>query len=202
MKQQYGTKFGDFRTTDPDQNNFIHLLCFATKADALAWDEDPEGAASLIVKDLTIPISTASVDSYIATLSTNRSTSIQYLMKDGDNFYIPLRLNATHIIAATSTQEPMSGNGTLIVERSTNGTDWTQVRSSTMAASSEQTGYPLTINMKGLLTDGNLYFIRLRATYPYTDTEGQAKVMGTTPIVLQVNSVSLAIEMTTPWHEP
>ena len=201
-KEVFGTKVGDFRTTDPDQNNFIHLLCFATKADAAAWDEDPEGAASLIVKDLTIPISTASVDSYVATLSTNRSTSIQYLMKDGDDFYIPLRLNATHIIAATSTQEPMSGNGTLIVERSNNGTDWTQVRSSTMAASSEQTGYPLTINMKGLLTDGNLNYIRLRATFPYTDNEGQAKVMGTTPIVLQVNSVSLTVDMTTPWHEP
>ena len=155
MKQQYNTKFGDFRTTDPDQNNFIHLLCFATKADAAAWDEDPEGAASLIIKDLTIPISTASVDSYVATLSTNISTSIQYLMKDGDDFLIPLRLNATHIIAATSTQEPMSGNGTLIVERSNNGTDFTQVSTSTIAASSEQSGYPTTINMKGLLTDGN-----------------------------------------------
>ena len=202
MKTQYNTKFGDFRTTDPDQNNFIHMLCFATKADAAAWDEDPEGAAGLIVKDLTIPISVANVDSYVATLSTNRLTGTQYLVKDGDDFLIPLRLNATHIIAATSSQEPMSGSGTLIVERSTNGTDWTQVRSSTMAAVSEQTGYPLTINMKGLLIDGNLNYIRLRATFPYTDNEGQSKVLGTTPIVLQVNSVTLTIEMTTDWGSP
>lgn len=202
MKEQYGTKFGDFRTTDPDNQNFIHLLCFATKADAAAWDEDPVVAAELIVKDLTIPISTASVDSYMATLSTNRSTSIQYLVKDGDDFYVPLRLNAVHVIAATSTQEYMSGNGTLIVERSANGTDWTQVRSSAMAASSESTGYPLSINLKGLLNDGNLNYIRLRATFPYTDNEGESKTLGTTPIVLQINSVSLSVEMTTPWHEP
>lgn len=202
IKEQYGTKFGDLRTTDPDEQNFIHILCFATKADAEAWDEDPTTAAGLIIKDLTIPISTASVDSYVATLSTNRSTSVVYLTKDGDDFPVQLRLNATHIIAATSTQEPMSGNGTLIMERSANGVDYTQVYQSAIAASSEQSGYPFTLNTAGLLTDGALNYIRLRAIFPYTNNEGESRVMASTPIVLQVNSVSLTVDMTTPWHEP
>ena len=133
IKAQFGTKFGDFRTTSPDTNNFIHILCFATKADANLYDTDPEtygpgGSSDKVVKNLTIPISTASVDSYIGTLSVNRSTSTQYLVKDGDSFVIPLRFNAKHVIAATSTQEAMSGSGTLIVERSPNGTTWTQVK--------------------------------------------------------------------------
>ena len=202
VKAQYGTKIGDFRTTDPDEHNFIHLLCFATKADASAWDADPGGNPGLVVKDLTIPISTASVDSYLGTLATSRSSSTQYLVRDGDSFEIPLRFNVTHIMAATSTQEPMSGNGTLIVEQSVNGTTWTQVTARTIAASSESTGYPFTIDIKGLLTEGSVNYIRLRVNFQYTDGEGTAKTLGTTPVILQINSVSLNLAMTTAWHEP
>ena len=202
IKEQLNNKFGDFRTTDPDANNFIHLLCFATSADAEAYDEDPVEAEGLIVKDITIPISTASVDSYAGTLSTSRSASVQYLIRDGGSWEIPLRFNATHIIAATSSQEPMSGNGTLIVERSINGTSWTQVATRTIAASSETTGYPASFDVKGMLVEGSVNFIRLRVTFPYTDSEGASKTLGTTPLVLQVSSVSLGMEMTTAWHEP
>ena len=31
LKAQFGMKFGDFRTTSPDANNFIHILCFQLK---------------------------------------------------------------------------------------------------------------------------------------------------------------------------
>jgi hypothetical protein len=110
LKAQYGTKFGDFRTTEADSNGFIHLLAFATTADAAIWDADPEAGASLIIKNLTIPISTASTDSYAAQLTTSRSTATQYLVKDGTSFIVPLRFNALHVIAATSTTEYMSGN--------------------------------------------------------------------------------------------
>lgn len=202
IKEQFGTKFGDFRTTEPDANSFVHLLCFATEEDAAVWDGDPEDGAELILKDLTIPISTASVDSYIGQLTTNRSTSTQYLVKDGDSFEVPLRFNAYHVIAATSQQEPMSGNGTLIVERSANGSTWQQVHTQTIATSSESTGYPVTLDLKGLLPGGSLSYVRLRVTFPYTDGEGNAKTLGTTPIVLSITSVSLSLEMTTAWHEP
>lgn len=203
IKAQFGAKFGDFRTTDPDENNFVHILCFASAGDAAVYDEDPIAGLGLVIKDLTIPISTASVDSFIGTLSTSRSTAIQYLVKDGDSFEIPLRFNATHIIAATSTQEPMSGNGTLIVERSPNGTSgWTQIRTMTIPASSETTGYPVTLDLKGLLLEGSMNYIRLRATFDYTDNEGEHKTLGTTPLILSINSVTLTLEMATAWQEP
>ena len=172
IKAQLGSKFADFRTTEPDANNFIHILCFASVEDATSYDSDPVAGESLIVKNLTIPISTASIDSYVASLTTSRSTSLQYLVKDGDSFRIPLRFNATHIIAATSQQEPMSGNGTLIVERSANGTTWTQVYTRTIATSSESTGFPIDLDIKGMMNVGSLNYIRLRATFPYTDNEG------------------------------
>lgn len=207
MKAEYGTKFGDFRTTDPDAQNFVHLYGFATVADATLYDTDPErygpgGEECKVIKDLTIPISTASVDSYIGTLSTSRSTATQYLVKDGDGFEIPVRFNAKHIIAATSQQEPMSGNGTLIIERSLNGTNWTQVGTQTIASRSEDTGFPDTVNLEGLLIEGQSQQIRLRVLFGYTDTEGVAKTLASSPIVFSITSVSLAIEMTTAWQEP
>ena len=201
LKAQIGAKFGDFRTTDPDASGYIHILAFATEDDAAAWDEDAEAAAGLILKDLTVPISTASTDSYTARLATSRSTATQYLVKDGGSFEVPLRFNAIHVIAATSTQEYMSGNGTLIVERLQGG-QWLQVATQTIAASSESSGYPATVDLKGLLQNGAQNQIRLRATFVYTDYNGETKTMGSTPIVLQINSVTLSIEMTTAWHEP
>ena len=201
LKAQYGTKFGDFRTTEADSNGFIHLLAFATTADAAIWDADPEAGASLIIKNLTIPISTASTDSYAAQLATSRSTATQYLVKDGASFIVPLRFNALHVIAATSTTEYMSGNGTLIVERMQNGA-WVQIATQTIAASSESTGYPAQFDLKGLLATGTVNQVRFRATFGYTDFEGESKTMASTPIVLNINSVTLSIEMTTAWHEP
>ena len=207
IKAQFTTKFGDFRTTSPDANNFIHILCFATKADASLYDGDPEmygpgGSNDKVVKNLTIPISTASVDSYIGTLAVNRSTSTQYLLKDGDSFEIPVRFNAKHIIAATSTQEAMSGSGTLIVERSPNGTTWTQVKTQTIAASSEESGYPDSVDLKGLLLTGTQNHVRLRVVFPYTDFEGEARTLASSPVVLNVTSVTLSLDMTTAWQEP
>ena len=207
VKAQLATKIGDFRTTSPDANNFIHILCFATKADAALYDNDPEtygpgGESDKVVKNLTIPISTASVDSYIGTLSVGRSTSTQYLVRDGESFEIPVRFNAKHIIAATSQQEAMSGSGTLIVEHSQNGTTWTQVATQTIAASQEETGYPDTVDLQGLLVTGTLNHIRLRVVFPYTDYEGESKTLASSPVVLTVTSVSLSLEMTTAWHEP
>lgn len=197
-----GTKFADFRISEPDSNNFLHLLCFATSDDASAYDSDPVEHAGLIKKNITIPISTTSTDSYIGQLATNRSTSVQYLVKDGDSFTIPLRFNAYHVIAATSQQEAMSGNGTLIVERSQNGTTFVQVHQQQIATSSESTGYPTTIDLKGMLNEGSTNYVRLRVVFPYTNHEGEQKTLGTTPIILNVTSVSLSLEMTTAWQEP
>ena len=201
LKSQFGTKFGDFRTTDPDTNGFIHILAFATKADAAVWDEDPEAGAALVIKDLTIPISTASTDSYAALLVTELSTATTYLVQDGASFIVPLRFNAVHVVAATSSTEYMSGNGTLIIERMTGGS-WVQQSQQTIAASSETSGYPTEVDLKGLLATGSVNQVRLRVTFTYTDFEGETRTMGSTRIVLNINSVSLSVEMTTPWQEP
>ena len=197
-----GQKVGDFRTTSPDQNNFIHILCFASKEDAALYDTDSDTYGILIIRDLVIPISTVQADTYLVSLSSDRSATVQYLVKDGGEFIIPLRFNITRVIAATSSQEAVSDNGTLIVERSPNGTSWTQVYSRSMASSMEADGFPDSIDLKGLLREGNLNYIRLRASYPDPLDESGARMLVSTPIVLNVNSVSLGLDMTTAWQDP
>lgn len=206
IKTQFKGKFGDFRTTEPDERSFIHLLCFATTGDANLYDtlieEHPEEANALVVKNLTIPIPTISSDSYLATLATSRSTSTQYLVKDGDSFEIPLRLNVTHTIAATNTPEPLYGIGRLTVQCSVNGTSWENVIKTNIDAVGETSGYPTTINMKGLLSEGRLNYIRISASFPYTDNEGVERTAATTPIIISVTSVTLGLSMNTSWRDP
>ena len=206
IKTQFKGKFGDFRTTEPDERSFIHLLCFATTGDANLYDtlieEHPEEANALVVKNLTIPIPTISSDSYLATLATSRSTSTQYLVKDGDSFEIPLRLNVTHTIAATNTPEPLYGIGRLTVQCSVNGTSWENVIKTNIDAVGETSGYPTTVNMKGLLAEGRLNYIRISASFPYTDNEGVERTAATTPIIISVTSVTLGLSMNTSWRDP
>lgn len=201
VKGQFKKRFGAIRTTVVD--NYIHILGFATEADATNYMADPTTYASLLIQDFPTQIAASQGDSYYALLSTDRSTSTQYLVKDGDSFDIHLRLNAIHSIQAMGgAQEYLSGNGTLYVEQGTNGSDFPNVTTFTIQASSNDSGYPTTINLKGLLANGRTNHIRLRATFPYIDNEGEAKTMGTTPIILTIASVTLSLSMNTSWRDP
>ena len=185
-----------------NEGTFYSIQGFASAEDKAAYISDPVGNEGLLLFSERLPISTTTSDSYVARLYCDRDTSRNYVVKDGDSFNVSLRFSALHIIAATSEQEAMSGTGTLIIERSPNGTTWTQVMTQPIAASAEDTGYPDSADLKGLLLTGSQNHIRIRVVFPYTDYEGEAKTLASSPVVLTVTSVSLTLEMTTAWHEP
>ncbi len=189
------TKAGDFRWHRPSDSNYFYLLLFATKGDAEEWDAD--NTLENYIARRQLPISAVQSDSYVAQLRTSRSTSTQYLMKDGDSFEVPLRFNAIYINGMMSTQEYISAYGVLTVERSVNGTTYTEVSRQTISASMDDEGFPITLDLKGLLVEGSANYIRLRASY---DNNGDT--ITSTPLILTINSVSLALEMSTAWHEP
>ena len=199
IKQQFGTKFGDFRWQRPQDSNYYYLLVFATKADATAWDGD--NTITNYIQRLQLPISAVQSDSYTATLSTSRtgsSAGTPFLIKRGENWNVPVRLNAWHIIAATSSQDPIAATVQLIVERSTNGTDWTQVRTATISTSESTSGYPNSVNIGKDLDTGQdaQYQVRLRVeAIPYTDNEGNPATMGAQPVIIHVKTVTLAVSM-------
>ena len=199
VKEQFGTKFGDFRWQRPQDSNYYYLLVFATKADATAWDGD--NTLTNYIQRLQLPISAVQSDSYTATLSTSRtgsSAGTPFLIKRGENWNVPVRLNAWHIIAATSTQDPIAATVQLKVERSTDGVNWTQVRTATISTSEGTTGYPNSINVGKDLDTGQDAQYQLKISVeaiPYTDNEGNPATMGAQPVIIHVKTVTLSVSM-------
>lgn len=201
IKRTFGTKYGDFRTTAADANNHIHLLCFATTEDAALYDSDPEQYASLILKDLTIPINVTQGDSYISNLAVQNDTTINYIVADGDDFNVNLRFQAVLYRSATGDRVNYGGNGTINIERSKNGGDYEQVGTA-IVASQEPTAetYPFTLNLGQYLAAGANNAIRLSAYFNYTDAQGNSGVATSTYTIINIQSVSLQLACTSQWE--
>lgn len=204
IKAQFGTKAGAFRTTSPDANNYIHILCFATAADAALYDSDSETYASLVIQNLTIPISTVQSDSYAAVLSADRGTSSNYVVKSGDSFDVNMRYQSLHIIAATNTTENYSANGTLTVERSVDGgSTWAQVAKQTVRPSEVSAAdYPIALALGDYLVADRANQIRVRASFKYTDDDNVERTRSSSYVTYVVNCVSLSVELASQWERP
>jgi len=184
-------------------STYYSIQGFASAADKAAYISDPVGNANLLLFEEELPISTTQSDSYIARLYCDRDTSKSFAVKDGDTFSVGLRFSAIHVIAATSEQEKMDGNGTLIIERSTDGSTWTRVASQAIASVDIDTeGYPATVEIGRYLLTGRQNHIRLRATFGYTDAGGNDATMASGNIILSIASVSLAVTLQTNWAQP
>ena len=205
MKVQYGEKYGYIRVSaQPDDQNFYHIECFATAADAALYDSDPETYAALKLRDVTLPVSAVQQDSYVCRLYIDGSSTTKYIVRDGSDFIVPVRMCAIHVIAATSEQVNMNGNGTVIIERSTdNQQTWTRVGTASVVSSDyDEQGFPESINVGQWLVGGRDNAFRLRATYTYINSQNETVTMSSGNAIVNVTSVSLGIEMMTDWSRP
>ena len=196
IKAQLGTKVGDIRWHKPESSNYYDLLVFATKADATAWDADKTLENYIGRKQL--PISAVQSDSYIATLSTSKTgstTQAPFVVKRGEDWVVPVRLNAWHIISATGQQIFIPVTATVVVERSTNGQNWTQVRTATVSSTESESGFPNSINVGPSLDTGQdaQYQVRLRVLpFVIEDVEDPITAQA---IVMYVKTVTLSVSM-------
>ena len=201
IKRQFGSRAGAIRWVN--EGTFYSIQGFATAADKAAYISDPVGNAQLLLFSEQLPISSTTSDSYVARLYCNRDTSRNYAVKDGDSFTAGLRFSALHIIAATSEQEQMAGNGTLIIERSTDGTNWTRVGTQSITSVDPTSqDYPTTVDVGGYLLTGRRNYIRLRATFGYVDNSGENSTMASGNVILNITSVSLAVSLQNNWAQP
>ncbi|MBQ9532403.1 MAG: DUF1566 domain-containing protein [Prevotella sp.] len=185
------------------KETYYYLQGFASKAAARTYDSDPETNAALLLYEEMLPISTTQSDSYVARLATSRSSSTTYTVKDGDDFEVALRFCAVHIIAALNQQENVGGSGTLIIERSTDGQNFTRVGTAVVESQdATANNYPSVVNVGQYLLSGATNIIRLRAQFDYTDEQGNAGVRASSNIVLTIQSVSLALSCTAQWESP
>ena len=204
-----GTKIGAFYW-EPD-GNFFNLLGFATIEARNAYAAGDHTITPLSSEQL--PITAANVDSYTLSLSTSRvgSTSANpIVVARGADFNIPLRVLAWHY--------PPNGTGeaanyerqpSIVVERSTNGTVWTQVGtvSITGIASTLDDGtFPNIINIGQMIDTGTDGVIMVRFSIPsyvYSNAQGDQATMSSNRVVLYVRTVTLSISMaTTDWISP
>ena len=209
IKAQFGLNFGALRATDPDTQNFIHILCFATEEDALLYDGNPEtygpdGPENKVIQDFTLPISTITEDSYALTISTSRtgSTSAEpFVLQRGSAFNVPIRVLAWHYTThgagdpAQYTTPPA-----IVVEISSNGAEWTQVGTaqvSGIADSVDDERFPNVINVGSMIADyeGALMMRITVPSYSYTNAQGNTATMTSNALVLYLRTVTLGISM-------
>ncbi len=201
IKRELKSRAGAVRWVQ--NSTFYAIQGFASAADKAAYISDPVGHADLLLFEEELPISSTTSDSYIARLYSNRDTSKSFAVKDGDGFEVGLRFSALHVIAATSEQEKMDGNGTLIIERSTDGNTWVRVSTQSVPSVDLDTeGYPTTVEIGKYLLTGRQNYIRMRATFGYVDGMGNDSTMASGNIIISIASVSLAVTLQTNWAQP
>ena len=200
IKQQLNFKFGDLRTTEADENNHIHLLCFATEADATEYDDTHD--SSLVIKDLVIPINVTQSDAYISSIATETDTTKNYIVADGDDFDVYVQFKAILYRSATGERENYGGNGTIKIERY-NGISGNYELIATVEAASQDYSsetYPVKLEIGKYLNTGTNNQIRISASFDYVTSQGTEGTAVSTYIMLNVQSVSLQLTCSAQWE--
>lgn len=196
-------KYGVIRMSDTiDENNFYSLECFHSKADEALYDSDPETYADLITR-VTIPISTVQGDAFTATLKTSLANDANIVITD-DNFEIPLNYRSIKISQLGN--ENAGYTGTLIIENSTDGSSWNRIGTIPNVLLSKEiddTDTYQNVPIGQYINQGRQQ-IRVRATYNYTNEDGDEKTVtsGNVMIGASVTKTSLRLVLTTEYHMP
>lgn len=196
-------KYGVIRMSDTiDENNFYSLECFHSKADEALYDSDPETYADLITR-VTIPISTVQGDAFTATLKTSLANDANIVITN-DNFEIPLNFRSIKISQLGN--ENAGYSGTLIIENSTDGSSWNRIGTIPNVLLSKEiddTDTYQNVPIGQFINQGRQQ-IRVRATYNYTNEDGDEKTVtsGNVMIGASVTKTSLRLVLTTEYHMP
>ena len=210
LKAQLGVKYGDFRTTAPDANNFIHLYCFATPDDAIQYDELIEEerydeAMELVIKDLTIPINTAQADSYNSYLYTTMDPTANIVVSQP---ILNVQLRFCAVKVTNGERLNLGSRGTLTIQNSLdNGATWNTVGTLESALNStdySQTEIFTTFDLGKFLSKEYTQFIRVRASFKYTDDEDVERIAYSTwvQIANSVTYTQLSLTCLQGWHTP
>lgn len=180
-----------------DANNFYHLLGFKTQSDANAYRSGEEVESIL---DVVIPISTVQADTYRATLVVDRTGSSNanpFIIQQGCDWNVPVRLNAWRLFAADNSRELLPASTNLIVERSLNGINWTQIRSIVINTTDNEQSFTNSVNIGPDLNIGteNTMQVRFRIEPISYEADGVESLLTATPVIIYVKSVSLSLSI-------
>ena len=203
IKQEFGTKYGHLRFVFDESTSFYNVEAFASEEDAKLYDEDKEANASLRLLNEALPISTVQGDAYTARLGTSLPNTANIVVTD-NNLNVPLNFRAIKITQIGN--ENAGYTGTLVVERSTDGSTWNvagSIPNVLLSKGVDDTDTYQDVNIGQFLSQGR-QMVRVRATYSYINEEGEVKTITSSNVMIGANvtKTQLKLELVTEYHMP
>lgn len=188
----------------PDNDNFYHLWGFRTKSDYDLYKTDPIVNADLLILDQILRIS-ISKDSFTSLLVSSIDTNIDIIISDNNKLIVPLRFHS--IRTASGERINLGANGTLNIERSTNGgKSWTKVDTIVSGITSQEitdTTHFKNFDLTKYLISGSQK-LRINAKYQYTNEDGNQQI-AISPWVFVGNTITrtkLSLTQQRSWQTP
>ena len=141
-------------------------------------------------------------DTYAVRLASDTDTDDNYIIKTGDDFNIALRYMAIHITAAGDRLNYQSVAGTLTVESSTNGTDYTVLytENGLVSQSENSESFPKAINLGNYVQTGNQTIKVKVSTYYLDENNVRHDIYG--ELFFHINAVNLVVKNMSSWEQP
>lgn len=203
VKAEFGKRFGYLNMRFNESESMYYIECFTSEDDYKAYEADKEANKKLLLQSVQIPISTIEGDTFTATLKTSLKNDANIVVADG-NLEVPLNYRSIKISQIGN--ENANYAGTLVVERSTDGSTWNVVGNIPNALISkdlDDTDTYQKVNIGQFLAQGRQQ-IRVRATYNYTNDEGNVKTISSGNVVIgaSITRTTLKLELATEYHMP
>ena len=195
LKNEINGKYAVIRMSSVvDENNFYSLEMFHTEEDAVMYDSDPDTYADLVRK-VVIPISTVQGDAFTATLKTSLSNTADIVVTEG-KLEVPLNYRSIKITQIGS--ENANYAGSLVIQRSTDGSTWNTMGTIPNVLVSKEvddtTSYQ-SVDIGKYLVQGK-QLVRLRATYTYTNEQGEIKTVSSGNVVIGASVTKTELKLT------
>ena len=203
LKTNINGRYGFLNMRFNESESMYYIECFTSEDDYKKYESDKLAYESLLLQSVQIPISTVEGDTFTATLKTSLKNDANIVVVDG---VLEVPLNYRSIKISQIGNENANYTGTLVVERSTDGSTWNVVGNIPNALISKElddTNTYQNVNIGQFLAQGR-QMVRVRATYNYTNDEGQTKTISSGNVVIgaSVTRTELKLELATEYHMP
>ena len=203
LKTNINGRYGFLNMRFNESESMYYMECFTSEDDYKKYEADKETYGSLLLQNVQIPISTVEGDTFTATLKTSLKNDANIVVS-GNDLIVPLNYRSIKISQIGN--ENANYAGTLVVERSTDGSTWNAVGNIPNVLISKElddTNTYQNVNIGQFLTQGR-QMIRVRATYNYTNDEGNVKTISSGNVVIgaSVTRTTLKLELVTEYHMP
>ena len=203
IKDELGNRFGYLNMRFNESESMYYIECFTSEDDYKKYEADKEAYGNLLLQSVQIPISTVEGDTFTATLKTSLKNDANIVVADG-NLEVPLNYRSIKISQIGN--ENANYAGTLVVERSTDGSTWNvvgNIPNVLISKDLDDTETYQKVNIGQFLGQGRQQ-IRVRATYNYTNDEGSVKTISSGNVVIgaSVTRTTLKLELATEYHMP